>query len=73
VAPGLEWHLVYIVCVLCLLAATRVGVAYMFRALVAHPQGALHKPDLAYCVRVMSVGRRINLVYGTNLLIGRRT
>jgi hypothetical protein len=28
----------------------------MFRALLAHPQEALHKQHLAYCVRVMSVG-----------------
>jgi hypothetical protein len=29
---------------------------YMFRALLAHPQDALHKRQLVYCVRVMSVG-----------------
>jgi hypothetical protein len=29
---------------------------YMFRALLAHPQEALHKRHLAYCVRVMSAG-----------------
>jgi hypothetical protein len=28
----------------------------MFQALLAHPQEALHKRHLAYCVRVMSVG-----------------
>jgi hypothetical protein len=28
----------------------------MFRALLAHPQDALHKRHLVYCVRVMSVG-----------------
>jgi hypothetical protein len=28
----------------------------MFRALLAHPQEALHKRHLVYCVRVMSVG-----------------
>jgi hypothetical protein len=28
----------------------------MFRALLAHPQEALHKQQLVYCVRVMSVG-----------------
>jgi hypothetical protein len=28
----------------------------MFRALFAHPQEALHKRHLVYCVRVMSVG-----------------
>jgi hypothetical protein len=28
----------------------------MFRALPAHPQEALHKRHLVYCVRIMSVG-----------------
>jgi hypothetical protein len=28
----------------------------MFRALLAHPQEALHKRHLVHCVRVMSVG-----------------
>jgi hypothetical protein len=28
----------------------------MFRALLAHPQEALHKRHLVYCVRIMSVG-----------------
>jgi hypothetical protein len=28
----------------------------MFRALVSHPQEALHKRHLVYCVRVESVG-----------------
>jgi hypothetical protein len=28
----------------------------MFRALLAHPQEALHKPHLVHCVSVMSVG-----------------
>jgi hypothetical protein len=28
----------------------------MVRALLAHPQEALHKRHLVYCVRVMSVG-----------------
>jgi hypothetical protein len=28
----------------------------MFRALLAHPQEALHTQHLVYCVRVMSVG-----------------
>jgi hypothetical protein len=27
----------------------------MFRALLAHPQEALHKRHLVYCVRIMSV------------------
>jgi hypothetical protein len=29
---------------------------YMVRALPAHPQEVLHKRNLVYCVRVMSVG-----------------
>jgi hypothetical protein len=33
-----------------------VKYVYMFRELLAHPQGALHKLHLEYCVRVMSVG-----------------
>jgi hypothetical protein len=28
----------------------------MFRALLAHPQEALYKRHLVYCMRVMSVG-----------------
>jgi hypothetical protein len=28
---------------------------YMFRALLAHPQGALHQRHLVYCVRDMTV------------------
>jgi hypothetical protein len=28
----------------------------MFRTLLAHPQEALHKRQLVYCMRVMSVG-----------------
>jgi hypothetical protein len=31
-------------------------LTYMFRALLAHPQKALHKRHLVYCVRVMSFG-----------------
>jgi hypothetical protein len=37
----------------------RIRGLYMFRALRPHPQAALHKRHLVYCVRVMSVG------YGT--------
>jgi hypothetical protein len=33
----------------------RINGLYMFRALLAHPQDALHKRHLVYCVRVMSV------------------
>jgi hypothetical protein len=29
---------------------------YMFRALFVHPQEALHKQNLVYCVRMISVG-----------------
>jgi hypothetical protein len=34
----------------------RIKGLYMLRALLAHPQEALHKRHLVYCVRVMSVG-----------------
>jgi hypothetical protein len=34
----------------------RIKVLYIFRALFAHPQEALHKRHLIYCVRIMSVG-----------------
>jgi hypothetical protein len=34
----------------------------MFRALLAHPQEALHKRHLVYCVRVVSVGSQFNLL-----------
>jgi hypothetical protein len=33
----------------------RIKGLYMFRALLAHPQQALHKQHLIYCVRVLSV------------------
>jgi hypothetical protein len=35
---------------------SRMKSLYMFRALLAHPQEALNKQHLVYCVRVMSVG-----------------
>jgi hypothetical protein len=34
----------------------RIKGLYIFQALLAHPQEALHKRHLVYCVRVMSVG-----------------
>jgi hypothetical protein len=34
----------------------RIKGLHMFRALLAHPQEALHKRHLVYCVLVMSVG-----------------
>jgi hypothetical protein len=34
---------------------SRIKGLYMFRALLAHPQQALHKRHLVYCVRVMTV------------------
>jgi hypothetical protein len=34
----------------------RIKDLYMFRALLAHPEEALHERHLVYCVRVMSVG-----------------
>jgi hypothetical protein len=39
-----------------LFSLLRIKGLYMFRALLAHPQQALHKRNLVYCVRVMSVG-----------------
>jgi hypothetical protein len=40
----------------------------MFRALLAHPQEALHKRLLVYCVRIMSVGCiRIGVEYARNI------
>jgi hypothetical protein len=33
----------------------RINGLYMFRALLAHPQEALNKRHMVYCVRVMSV------------------
>jgi hypothetical protein len=34
----------------------RIECLYIFRALLAHPQEALHKRHLVYCVGIMSVG-----------------
>jgi hypothetical protein len=34
----------------------RMKGLYMFRALLAHPQKALQKRHLVYCLRIMSVG-----------------
>jgi hypothetical protein len=34
----------------------RIKGLYMFRALLVHPQEALHKRNLIYCMRVISVG-----------------
>jgi hypothetical protein len=39
-----------------LFSLLRIKGVYMFRALLVHPQEALHKPHLVYCVCVMSVG-----------------
>jgi hypothetical protein len=39
-----------------LLNLLRIKGLYMFRALPAHPQEALRKRHLVYCVRVTSVG-----------------
>jgi hypothetical protein len=39
-----------------LLSLLRIKGIYMFRALHAHPQEALYKRHLVYCVGVMSVG-----------------
>jgi hypothetical protein len=39
-----------------LFSLLRIKGFYMFRVLLVHPQEALHKRHLVYCVRVMSVG-----------------
>jgi hypothetical protein len=39
-----------------LFSLLRIKGLHMFRALLAHPQKALHKRHLVYCVRVMSIG-----------------
>jgi hypothetical protein len=39
-----------------LFSLLRINGLYMFRALLAHPQEAIHKRYLVYCVRIMSVG-----------------
>jgi hypothetical protein len=39
-----------------LFSLLRIKCLYMFRALLVHPQEALHKQHLIYSVRVMSVG-----------------
>jgi hypothetical protein len=39
----------------------RIKGLYMFRAILAHPQEMLHKRNLVYCVRVMSVGCSIDI------------
>jgi hypothetical protein len=39
-----------------LFSLLRIKGLYTFRALLAQPQEALHKMQLVYCVRVMSVG-----------------
>jgi hypothetical protein len=39
-----------------LFSLLRINGLYMYRALLAHRQEALHRQQLAYCVHVMSVG-----------------
>jgi hypothetical protein len=39
-----------------LFSSLRIKSLYMFRALLAHPQEVLHKRNLVYCLRVISVG-----------------
>jgi hypothetical protein len=39
-----------------LISLLRIKCLYMFQALLAHPWEVLHKRDLVYCVRVLSVG-----------------
>jgi hypothetical protein len=47
-----------------LFSLLRINGFYMFRALLAHPQEALLKRHLVYCVRVISVGRLCNASWG---------
>jgi hypothetical protein len=46
-----------------LFSLLRIKGLYMFRALLAHRQQALHKRHLVYCVRVMSVGCSCSYCY----------
>jgi hypothetical protein len=39
-----------------LFSLLRIKSLYMFQTLLAHTQELLHKQQLVYCVRVMSVG-----------------
>jgi hypothetical protein len=50
-----------------LFSLLRIKVLYMYRALLAHLQEALHKRHLVYCVHVMSVGcTRIGVEFHSN-------
>jgi hypothetical protein len=49
-----------------LFSLLRIKSLYMFRALLARLQEALHKRLLVYCVRVMSVGYTRNGVFHSN-------
>jgi hypothetical protein len=49
-----------------LFSLLRIKCLYIFRALLAHPQEALHKRHLVYCVRVMSVGCTRVAVFHSN-------
>jgi hypothetical protein len=51
-----------------LFSLLRIKGLYVFRALLAHPQEALHKQHLVYCVRVMSVAcTRIGVEHARNI------
>jgi hypothetical protein len=39
-----------------LFSLLRIKSLYMFRTFLAHPQEALHKSHLVYCVHVLAVG-----------------
>jgi hypothetical protein len=41
----------------------RINSLYVFRALLVHPQGALNKRHLVYCMRVMSCACYISWLY----------
>jgi hypothetical protein len=52
-----------------LFSLLRIKDLYMFRALIAHPQEALYKRHLVYCVRVKSVGCTRSAVLCTPILV----
>jgi hypothetical protein len=46
-----------------LFSLLRIKGLYMFRALLAHPQEALHKRQLVYCMRVMSTQTAVGILH----------
>jgi hypothetical protein len=57
-----------------LFSLLRIKGFYMFQALLAHPQEALHKRHLVYYVSVMSVGCiRIGVEFHSTLILVQPT